>query len=227
MKQRMFDLGYDYSIQSELGPHRFATPTRRLIRTNRGHRNANQRQARFTTSGNPVSAWWPIQYLGSGLSDDTEGEASYDAIELRLDQRFAKNYQYAASYNLVAPTGTIRVWPVLMKTAAPAEREPVLRTCLGSLYTEKGVMADGPLATDARIPSNSSAPIPQQQAGRNHVRPSCSVLVRQSSNQPDQCGIVDGRSILRPRRHGPDVGLLQTRPQPHARVQNRSPTMRR
>jgi hypothetical protein len=97
MKQRMLDVGYDYSLNSTLVASVRYT-NRRLIRTIED----------VGTLG-PDGEIYYIANPGEGLTIDPKtweagipvtpkAKRDYDAVEFRLDKRFARNYQFAASY---------------------------------------------------------------------------------------------------------------------------------
>jgi len=147
MKQRMLDLGYDYSLSSTLMASLRYT-NRRLIRTIED----------VGTLG-PEGEIYYIANPGEGLTADPKtwdtgfpvtpkAKRNYDALEFRLDKRFAKNYQFAASYTYSRSTGN---YSGLASTDENGRTSPNVNRYfdlpwLG--YTEKGTMADGLLATD-------------------------------------------------------------------------------
>ncbi len=147
MKQRMLDLGYDYSINSTLVASLRYT-NRRLIRTIED----------VGTLG-PEGEIYYIANPGFGLTVDPKtwdkgfpltpkATRNYDALEMRLDKRFAKNYQFAASYTYSRSTGN---YSGLASSDENGRTSPNVNRYfdlpwLG--YTEKGRMADGLLATD-------------------------------------------------------------------------------
>ncbi|WP_321476099.1 TonB-dependent receptor [uncultured Paludibaculum sp.] len=152
MKQRMLDIGYDYSFSSTLvGSARYTN--RRLIRT--------------IEDVGTLGAGGEVYYIanpGYGLTvDPNTWEAgfpvtpkairNYDALEFRIDKRFAKNYQFAASYTWSRSYGN---YSGLASSDEP-DTSGVGRTApnvnryfdlpwIG--YTEQGTMAEGRLATD-------------------------------------------------------------------------------
>ncbi len=152
MKQRMFDLGYDYSISSTMVASIRYT-NRRLIRTIED----------VGTLG-PGGEIYYIANPGFGLVADpntwdagypTTPKAirTYDAVEFRVDRRFSSRYQYAASYTWSRQRGN---YSGLASSDEP-NADGVGRTSpnvnryfdvpwLG--YDETGNLAEGPLATD-------------------------------------------------------------------------------
>ncbi len=152
MKQRMLDLGYDYSINSSMVASVRYT-NRRLIRTIED----------VGTLG-PAGEIYYIANPGYGLTVDRatwdtgfpltpKAIRNYDAVEFRLDKRFSSKYQYAVSYTWSRQQGNY--------SGLASSDEPdiygVGRTSpnvnryfdlpwLG--YDQTGHMAEGPLATD-------------------------------------------------------------------------------
>lgn len=152
MKQRMLDLGYDYSLSSTLMASVRYT-NRRLIRTieDVGTLGAAGEVYYIANPGEGLTidpkTWDP------GIPPTPKAKRNYDALEVRLDKRFAKNYQFAASYTYSRSTGN---YSGLASSDEP-DGNGVGRTApnvnryfdlpwIG--YTEKGTMADGLLATD-------------------------------------------------------------------------------
>ncbi|MBL0161042.1 MAG: TonB-dependent receptor [Bryobacterales bacterium] len=147
MKQKMLDLGFDYSLSSTLMASVRYT-NRRLIRTIED----------VGTLG-PDGEIYYIANPGEGLTIDRKtwdagfpltpkAKRNYDALEIRLDKRFARNYQFAASYTYSKSTGN---YSGLASSDEDGRTSPNVNRYfdlpwLG--YTEKGSMADGVLATD-------------------------------------------------------------------------------
>jgi len=147
MKQRMMDFGYDYSINPSLVASLRYT-NRRLIRTIED----------VGTLGSGGEVYY-IANPGEGLTIDPKTwEAgfpvtpkairNYDALEFRLDKRFARNYQFAASYTWSRQYGN---YSGLASSDENGRTSPNVNRYfdlpwLG--YTEKGQMSEGRLATD-------------------------------------------------------------------------------
>lgn len=155
MKQRMVDVGFDYSVNPMLVASVRYT-NRRLIRT--------------IEDVGTLGAGGEIYYIanpGEGLTIDPntwdagfpvtpKAVRKYDAVEFRLDKRFAKNYQFAASYTWSRQYGNYSGLassdePDATTTNAAGRTAPNVNRYfdlpwLG--YTEQGKMAEGPLATD-------------------------------------------------------------------------------
>ena len=103
MKQQMFDLGYDFSLNPTLVASVRYT-NRRLIRTieDTGYLTsagetyiiANPSEGVTGNVANWESHWGP------GIPLPPKPTRNYDAVEVRLDKRFSKSYQFSASYTL-------------------------------------------------------------------------------------------------------------------------------
>jgi Carboxypeptidase regulatory-like domain/TonB-dependent Receptor Plug Domain len=101
MKQRMIDFGYDYTISPTMvASARFTD--RRLISTieDIGYVSPNGEVYNIGNPGygivaNPAN--W-LNWMGPGIPTTPKAKRDYDAIEFRLDKRFARNYQFSASY---------------------------------------------------------------------------------------------------------------------------------
>ena len=147
MKQRMMDFGYDYSLSSSLVASLRYT-NRRLIRTIED----------VGTLG-PDGEVYYIANPGEGLTIDPKtwdagfpvtpkAVRHYDALEFRLDKRFASNYQFAASYTWARQYGN---YAGLASSDENGRTSPNVNRYfdlpwLG--YTEQGQMSEGRLATD-------------------------------------------------------------------------------
>jgi len=147
MKQRMTDFGYDYSLNPSLVASLRYT-NRRLIRTIED----------VGTLG-PEGEVYYIANPGEGLTVDPKtwdtgfpvtpkAVRKYDALEFRLDKRFSKNYQFAASYTWSRQYGN---YAGLASSDEDGRTSPNVNRYfdlpwLG--YTEQGKMSEGRLATD-------------------------------------------------------------------------------
>jgi len=147
MKQKMLDFGYDYSINPSLVASLRYT-NRRLIRTIED----------VGTLG-PEGEIYYIANPGEGLTIDPKtwdagfpvtpkAIRNYDALEFRLDKRFARNYQFAASYTWSRSYGN---YSGLASSDEDGRTSPNVNRYfdlpwLG--YTEQGTMSEGRLATD-------------------------------------------------------------------------------
>ncbi len=147
MKQRMFDLGYDYSISPTLVASIRYT-NRRLIRTieDVGTLGPGGEIYFIANPGEGITidpkTWQP------GIPVTPKAKRHYDAIELRLDKRFAQRYQYALSYTWSRMYGN---YSGLASSDENGRTSPNVNRYfdlpwLG--YTEQGVMSEGRLATD-------------------------------------------------------------------------------
>ncbi len=147
MKQRMIDIGYDYSINPTLVASVRYT-NRRLIRTieDVGTLGADGEVYYIANPGFGLTV--DPKTWEAGFPMTPKAKRHYDAIEVRLDQRFSKSYQYALSYTWSRQTGN---YSGLASSDEDGRTSPNVNRYfdlpwLG--YTEKGVMADGVLATD-------------------------------------------------------------------------------
>jgi carboxypeptidase family protein/TonB-dependent receptor-like protein len=101
MKQRMIDLGYEYSI----GPSLVASARytdRRLLQVieDIGYVSPdgevyNIANPGFGTVANAQN--W-LNWMGPGIPTTPKAVRDYDAVEFRLDKRFSKSYQFSFSY---------------------------------------------------------------------------------------------------------------------------------
>lgn len=147
MKQRMFDIGYERSISSDLVASARYT-NRRLIRTIED----------VGTLG-PEGEIYYIANPGEGLTiDPTRWEPgipvtpkpkrNYDAVEFRLDKRFSKSYQFAISYTWSRQYGN---YSGLASSDENGRTSPNVNRFYDLpwiYYTEQGTYAEGRLATD-------------------------------------------------------------------------------
>jgi hypothetical protein len=101
MKERMLDFGYDYSVRPNLvASVRFTD--RRLLTTveDIGYVSPNGEVYNIGNPGygmvaNPQN--W-LNWMGPGIPTTPKAVRDYDALELRLDKRFSKSFQFSASY---------------------------------------------------------------------------------------------------------------------------------
>lgn len=147
MKQRMFDVGYEYSVNSSLVASARYT-NRRLIRTIED----------VGTLG-PAGEIYYIANPGFGLTADPatwepgipttpKAKREYDAFELRLDKRFSRSYQFAMSYTWSRQHGN---YAGLASSDENGRTSPNVNRYFDLPwigYTERGQFAEGPLATD-------------------------------------------------------------------------------
>ncbi|MFN7993719.1 MAG: TonB-dependent receptor [Bryobacteraceae bacterium] len=101
MKQRMIDVGYDFSIgPSMVASARFTD--RRLLSTieDIGYVSPDGEVYNIGNPGYGIVAnpqnW--LNWMGPGIPTTPKAIRNYDALELRLDKRFARNYNFSASY---------------------------------------------------------------------------------------------------------------------------------
>ncbi|MCS7041810.1 MAG: TonB-dependent receptor [Bryobacteraceae bacterium] len=147
MKQRMFDIGYDYSLTSTLVASLRYT-NRRLIRTIEDVGTLGP-QGEIYYIANPgfgivadPKRWEP------GIPTTPKAVRDYDAIEFRLDRRFSRNYQYAISYTWSRSYGN---YSGLASSDENGRTSPNVNRYFDLPwigYTQTGVPAMGRLATD-------------------------------------------------------------------------------
>jgi len=147
MKQRMIDVGYEYSINPTLVASARYT-NRRLIRTieDVGTLGAGGEVYYIANPGFGIVA--DPKTWGPGIPTTPKAKRNYDAVEFRLDQRFAKNYQYALSYTYARQYGN---YSGLASSDENGRTSPNVNRYFDLPwigYTEKGVLAEGRLATD-------------------------------------------------------------------------------
>lgn len=101
MKQRMMDFGVEYSLNPMLvGAIRYTN--RRLIRTieDTGYIGEDGETYLIANPGYGVTAsaanW--LSWMGPGIPTTPKAQRDYDAVEFRLDKRFARSYNFTASY---------------------------------------------------------------------------------------------------------------------------------
>ena len=101
MEQRMIDLGYDVSFGSSfVATARFTD--RRLLHTieDVGYVSPEGEVYNIANPGFGIVAsptnW--LNWMGAGIPTTPKAIRDYDALELRLDKRFSKNYNFSASY---------------------------------------------------------------------------------------------------------------------------------
>jgi hypothetical protein len=147
MKQHMLDVGAEYSLTSSMVVSARYT-NRRLIRTieDVGKMGPEGEVYYIANPGFGIVADpnnWP-----PGYPTTPKAVRHYDALEFRLDQRFANNYQFAVSYTWSRQYGN---YSGLASSDENGRTSPNVnryfdQPWLG--YTEKGVMAEGRLGTD-------------------------------------------------------------------------------
>jgi hypothetical protein len=147
MKQRMIDLGTEYSLTPSLVASARYT-NRRLIRTieDIGTMGPDGEVYFIANPGFGLTAD-PATW-GPGYPTTPKAVRHYDAVEFRLDQRFAKSYQYAVSYTWSRQYGN---YSGLASSDENGRTSPNVnryydQPFLG--YTEQGKMAEGLLGTD-------------------------------------------------------------------------------
>lgn len=147
MKQRMADFGFDYSINPTL----MATvryTNRRLIRTieDVGTLGAGGEVYFIANPGEGIVA--DPKTWEAGFPVTPKAVRNYDAIEMRLDKRFAKSYQFAASYTWSRASGN---YSGLASSDENGRTSPNVNRYFDLpwlAYTEQGKMSEGRMATD-------------------------------------------------------------------------------
>jgi hypothetical protein len=147
MKQRMFDLGFDYSLDPTLVASIRYT-NRRLIRTieDVGILGEGGEVYFIANPGYGITA--DRNFWAEGFPLTPKARRDYDAIEFRLDKRFARNYQYAFSYTWSRLYGN---YSGLASSDEDGRTSPNVNRYFDVpwlAYTEQGAMAVGRLATD-------------------------------------------------------------------------------
>jgi hypothetical protein len=147
MKQRMVDFGFEYSLNPTLALSARYT-NRRLIRTieDVGTLGAGGEVYFIANPGFGIVA--DPKTWAAGFPTTPKAVRHYDAIEFRLDQRFARNYQYALSYTWSRQYGN---YSGLASSDENGRTSPNVNRYfdlpwLG--YTEQGKLAEGRLGTD-------------------------------------------------------------------------------
>lgn len=147
MEQRMFDVGYERSLTSTLMASLRYT-NRRLIRTveDVGTLGPDGEIYYIANPGEGITidpaTWEP------GIPVTQKPIRNYDALEVRMDKRFSKAYQFAASYTWSRQYGT---YSGLASSDENGRTSPNVNRYFDLpwiYYTEKGSLAKGPLATD-------------------------------------------------------------------------------
>ncbi len=152
MSQRMFDFGYDYSFNPQLvGSIRYTN--RRLLHTIEDTGYIDPDAGETYLIANPGFGvtqdrkFW-TDTMGAGVPVTYKPIRDYDAIEARLDKRFARNYQFAASYTWS------RLWGNYSGLASSDENgrnSPNVNRYFDMPwvgYDQTGKVANGLLATD-------------------------------------------------------------------------------
>lgn len=147
MSQRMFDIGYELSINPSLVASARYT-NRRLVRTieDVGTLGPEGEIYYIANPGEGITidpkTWEP------GIPVTPKAKRQYDAIELRLDKRFSKSYQFAMSYTWSRQYGN---YSGLASSDENGRTSPNVNRYFDLpwiYYTEKGTFAEGVLATD-------------------------------------------------------------------------------
>jgi outer membrane receptor protein involved in Fe transport len=147
MKQRMFDVGVDYSINPTLVASLRYT-NRRLVRTIEDVGTLGAAGEVYFIANPGFGLTVDPKTWDPGFPATPKAKRNYDAIEFRLDQRFSKNYQYAASYTYSRQYGN---YSGLASSDEEGRTSPNVNRYFDLPwigYTEKGTFAEGRLGTD-------------------------------------------------------------------------------
>jgi hypothetical protein len=152
MKQRMTDVGFDYSFNpTVVGSIRYTN--RRLIRTieDVGTLGPEGEVYYIANPGEGIVA--DPKTWEAGIPTTPKARRDYDGLEFRVDKRFAKNYQFAASYTWSRSYGN---YSGLASSDEPdssgvGRASPNVNRYFDLpwiSYTERGQLAEGVLSTD-------------------------------------------------------------------------------
>jgi hypothetical protein len=102
VKQQMFDVGYEYSLNPTMVLSARYT-NRRLSRTveDTGYMGVDGETYLIANPGEGITTgqtWTDLWQGDTGIPSWTKPKRHYDAIEARVDKRFSRNYQFVASY---------------------------------------------------------------------------------------------------------------------------------
>ncbi len=104
MKQRMFDVGWDHSFNSHLvGTLRYTN--RRLLRAIEDTGTLGPKGEVYYISNPGFGITADPKTWGAGYPTTPKAVRNYDALEFRVDRRFATSYQFSASYTFSHLTG--------------------------------------------------------------------------------------------------------------------------
>lgn len=147
MQQRMFDIGYERSLSTSLVASARYT-NRRLVRTieDVGTLGPDGEIYYIANPGEGITA--DPKTWEAGIPVTPKPVRNYDALELRLDKRFSKAYQFAASYTWSRQYGN---YAGLASSDEDGRTSPNVNRYFDLpwiYYTEQGKFAEGRLATD-------------------------------------------------------------------------------
>jgi hypothetical protein len=147
MKQRLFDIGYDFGINSSLVASVRYT-NRRLVRTIEDVGTLGPEGEIYYIANPGEGLTINPKTWEAGIPMTPKAVRDYDALEFRLDKRFSDRYQFSASYTYASQRGN---YSGLASSDEDGRTSPNVNRYfdlpwLG--YNEKGQMATGPLATD-------------------------------------------------------------------------------
>jgi outer membrane receptor protein involved in Fe transport len=147
MKQRMLDVGFDYTLNpTTVASLRYTN--RRLIRTIEDVGTLGPDGEVYFIANPGYGLTVDPKTWDPGIPPTPKARRDYDAVEFRLDKRFARNYQFAASYTYSRDFGN---YSGLASSDEDGRTSPNVNRYFDLPwigYNQKGQMANGPLGTD-------------------------------------------------------------------------------
>jgi hypothetical protein len=147
MKQRMFDVGYEFSLDPSLIASLRYT-NRRLIRTIEDVGTLGPEGEVYYIANPGFGVVADPKTWEAGIPPTPKAVRNYDALEFRLDKRFSKRYQYALSYTWSRQYGN---YSGLASSDENGRTSPNVNRFFDLPwigYTEQGKFSEGRLATD-------------------------------------------------------------------------------
>ncbi len=152
VKQQMFDLGYEYSINDTMVMSVRYT-NRRLIRTieDTGYMGVNGETYLIVNPGEGITTgptWTALWQGDTGIPNTPKPIRHYDAVEARVDKRFSNHYQFVVSYTWSRLFGN---YSGLASSDENGRDSPNVNRYYDMPWqyaTQTGVLAAGRLATD-------------------------------------------------------------------------------
>jgi hypothetical protein len=219
MQQQMFDIGYERSISSSLVASARYT-NRRLIRTieDVGTLGADGEIYYIANPGEGITA--DPKTWEAGIPVTPKPKRNYDALEMRLDKRFSKSYQFAASYTWSRSYGN---YAGLASSDENGRTSPNVNRYFDLpwiYYTEQGKFAEGRLATDRPHTFKFFGGYTLgNKLGSTTISPN--FMVYSGTPITTEANLISSTPgcSLWPRRSWPDADLQQYGPQRDARLQ--------
>lgn len=152
MGTRMFDFGYERSISETLVASVRYT-NRRLLQTieDTGYMDPDAGETYLIANpgiGMTANQKWWTEKMGAGVPATFKPIRNYDAVEVRLDKRFSKSYQFSGSYTWSRLYGN---YSGLASSDENGRNSPNVNRYFDMPwvgYTQNGKVAEGLLATD-------------------------------------------------------------------------------